>query len=159
MSGGMLRKPPCESFTSTSVAPASKAPAIAALASCAISTRARSYSGLPWRVCSWGETPAPPLMWVEIRTFMSGWFLKEKWQGRRRQQLAGGGAVVAVAPRDGRGAPQRMKNSLLGAVGCGLEQSVEQRVVQHRDGRHGAVGAVGHGVGGRESQHEVAAAV
>ena len=48
----MLRKLPCESFTSTSDAPPSKAPAMAALASWVMSRRARSYSPLPGRVCS-----------------------------------------------------------------------------------------------------------
>ncbi len=38
----MLRKSPCESLTKTSSAPAAKAPAMAALASCTIQSRARS---------------------------------------------------------------------------------------------------------------------
>jgi hypothetical protein len=38
---------PWLSFTTTSVAPPSNAPAIAALTSSVISRRARSYSGLP----------------------------------------------------------------------------------------------------------------
>ena len=69
-SAGMLLKEPCESFTQTSVAPASKAPAIAAFASAVISAQARSYSGLPGRHCSERNTPATPSMSVEISTFM-----------------------------------------------------------------------------------------
>ena len=46
-SGRRLRCEPCESLTTTSVAPPANAPRIAALASSAMSFRARPYSGCP----------------------------------------------------------------------------------------------------------------
>ena len=66
---------------------------------------------------------------------------------------------MAVAPGDGLGTPQRMQDGLLGAVGRGLEQRVEQRVVQQRDRRHRLLAPLRQRVGGGEGQRDVAAAV
>jgi hypothetical protein len=123
-SGGMLRKLPCESLTSTSVAPASKAPAMAALASCAISRRARSYSGLPG---------AHLLVVVDAgnafdvggdQDFHGNPVKVGEWRGRKGRPGSSRSALrwLPSRPVTARGAPQRMKNGLLGAVGRGLEQ-------------------------------------
>ena len=66
---------------------------------------------------------------------------------------------MAVASGEGFGMPQRMQDGLLGAVGGRLEQAVEQRVVQQRDGGHRRIGALRQRVGGRERERDVAAAV
>ncbi len=70
--GSIFRMEPWESLTTTSVAPAKKAPWIAALTSWAIHLRADPYSGVPGDVWSAWTTPQIPSISTEMKTLSFG---------------------------------------------------------------------------------------
>jgi hypothetical protein len=68
-SGSRLYMSPCESLTTTLVAPPSNAPATAAFASPVMSSRAAGKSSVPRHTCRRWAMPAIPSMSIEMKTF------------------------------------------------------------------------------------------
>jgi len=67
--------------------------------------------------------------------------------------------VVAVAPGQGHGGPQRMHDGLLGGLGGGLEEQVQRAFMQQGQAGHGAIDLLRQPVGRGKGQGHVTTAM